>query len=172
MSPGSFEVMIVEGNHAPNFTVPLAGGEAYNDISEFTLSTVIGDGAVILAFVPGAFTGGCTTEMCTLGNRMDSLEALDASVYGISVDLPFAQNTWMQQEGFDVPMLSDCSHEVIREYDVVYPDMYEIVEAAQRSIFIIDTDGIASYRWSRDGENPDFNSLIDTVRDELKLLRE
>jgi Peroxiredoxin len=164
--------MVAEGDLAPDFTVPLAGGEAYNDLSEFTLSTVIGDGAVVLAFVPGAFTGGCTAEMCTLGNRMESLEALDASVYGVSVDLPFAQNTWIQQEEFDVPMLSDWSHDVIRAYDVVYPDLYETIEAAQRSIFIIDTDGIVRYRWVRDGEKPDFNSLIDTVRDELKLLRE
>jgi len=163
--------MASEGDHAPDFTVPSAGGERYDDVSEFTLSEAIGDGPIVLAFVPGAFTGGCTEEMCTFGNNLDSFKTLDASVYGVSVDLPFAQNVWIREEGFGIPMLSDWNHEVTRAYDVVYPDMYGSIESAQRSVFVIDADGIITYRWVRDGENPDFGLFVDGIREEVKAAR-
>ncbi|WP_096391141.1 redoxin domain-containing protein [Halopenitus persicus] len=163
--------MVNVGDEAPDFTVPLAGGEAYNDLSEFTLSDRIGDGPIVLAFYPAAFTGGCTEEMCTFSDRLPSFEELDADVYGISVDLPFAQNVWIDQEDLAVPMLSDWNHEVIRKYDVVYADMYDQVEAAQRSVFVIGDDGIVTYRWVRDGDNPDFETLVSEVRDAVANAR-
>lgn len=163
--------MVFEGDRAPDFTVPLAGGGSYDDVSQFTLSAAAGDGPIVLAFVPGAFTGGCTEEMCAFGSELNSFEALDASVYGVSVDLPFAQNVWIQQEGFDVPMLSDWDHEVIRAYNVVYPDMYGSIESAQRSVFVIDSDGIVTYRWVREGGNPEFGSFVDDVRERVKAAR-
>jgi len=164
--------MISKGDHAPDFSVPLSGGNSYNDVSEFTLSEVIGDGSIVLAFVPGAFTSGCTEEMCTFGSALDSFKTLDASVYGISVDLPFAQNIWIAQEGFDIPMLSDWNHEVIRLYDVVYEDMYGSIESAQRSVFIIDSDGIVTYRWVREDGNPEFDIFVADIRERLKEARD
>ena len=156
--------MVTEGEPAPDFTVPMAGGDGYDDVTNFTLSEAVGDGPIVLAFVPGAFTGGCTTEMCTLGSAMDDFDALNTSVYGISVDLPFAQNVWMERDDFDVPMLSDWDHELIYDYDVVYENMYGSIESAQRSVFIIDDEGIVRYRWVRDGENPDFGPFVSDLR--------
>lgn len=163
--------MVSEGDYAPNFTVPLAGGNGYDDVSEFTLSEAIGDGPIVLAFVPGAFTSGCTEEMCTFGSELDSFEALDAAVYGVSVDLPFAQNVWIAQEGFNIPMLSDWNHEVIRMYNVVYENMYGSIESAQRSVFVIDSDGIITYRWVREGGNPQFDPFVDDIRKRVKEAR-
>lgn len=160
--------MSTEGKRAPDFTVPMASGDGYDDVTEFTLSDSIGDGPIVLAFVPGAFTGGCTEEMCTFGNELASFEDLGASVYGISVDLPFAQNIWMEMEDFDVPMLSDWDHEVIHAYDVVYENMYGSIEAAQRSVFVIDSDGIITYRWVRGSENPEFDTFVAAVRNQVK----
>lgn len=163
--------MVSEGDRAPDFTVPLAGGNGYDDVSEFTLSAVIGDGPIVLAFVPGAFTSGCTEEMCTFGSELGSFEALDASVYGVSVDLPFAQNVWIAREGFGVPMLSDWNRDVTRLYDVVYEDMYGSIESAQRSVFVIDSDGIVTYRWVREDGNPQFDPFVDDVRERVKEAR-
>ncbi len=172
MPPAPRPRMVHVGDEAPDFTVPLAGGEAYNDLTEFTLSDRIGDGPIVLAFYPAAFTSGCTEEMCTFSDRLRSFEELDADVYGISVDLPFAQNVWIDEEDLSIPMLSDWNHEVIRTYDVVYPDMYDQVEAAQRSVFVIDDDGVVTYRWVRDGDNPDFGTLVSEVRDAVADARE
>ena len=45
---------------------------------------------VVLAFYPGAFTGVCDTEMCSLRDSMNSFNDLNATVLGISVDSPWA----------------------------------------------------------------------------------
>jgi len=160
--------MVTEGNPAPDFTVPMASGDGYDDVTMFSLSDAIGDGPIVLAFVPGAFTGGCTEEMCAFGSELASFEDVGASVYGISVDLPFAQNIWIELEDFDVPMLSDWNHEVTRTYGVTYDNMYGSIESAQRSVFVIDSDGVITYRWVREGENPEFESFVSTVLNQVK----
>ena len=159
--------MVDEGETAPDFTAPLAGGEAYNDLESFTLSDAFGDGPIVLAFYPAAFTSGCTEEMCAFRDSMDAFDDLDARVYGISVDLPFSQNIWIREHDLDFPMISDWNHEIIRRYDVVYEDMYGMVEVAQRSVFVLDAAGVVTYRWVRAGDNPDFESFVDEIRSEV-----
>lgn len=152
------------GDTAPDFTVPVAGGSAYNDIEEFTLSEALGPGPIVLAFFPAAFTSGCTDEMCTFRDEMTLFRDLDAEVYGISTDLPFAQNIFIQQHDLNFSMLSDWNHDVIEAYDVVLEGMYGVLDAAERAVFVIDADGIITYKWVREGENPDFDELIAEVR--------
>ncbi|MFP9062379.1 redoxin domain-containing protein [Natrialbaceae archaeon A-chndr2] len=159
--------MVSIGDRAPDFTLPKAGGTAYNDITEFTLSDALEDGPVVLAFYPAAFTSGCTDEMCAFRDSMDAFEELEAQVYGISVDLPFAQNVWIEQEDLNFPILADWNHEVIHKYDVVRPDLYGSIEAARRSIFVLDADGFVTYKWVRSGENPDFDDLVDGLLEHL-----
>ena len=45
------------------------------DRQPVTLSSVLRDGPVVLAFLPAAFSSVCTTEMCTF---RDSIATLDA----------------------------------------------------------------------------------------------
>ena len=156
--------MVDVGDTAPDFTVPKAGGSAYNDVEQFTLSEAIGEGPIVLAFYPAAFTQGCTAEMCAFRDSMDAFEALDARVYGISVDLPFAQNVWIDQHGLNFPMLSDWNHEVTHAYDVVLEGMYDVVDVAKRSVFVIDSEGTVTYRWVRDDENPDFEAFVEELQ--------
>ena len=163
--------MVRDGDPAPDFTVPKAGGEAYNDLEAFTLSDALGDGPVVLAFFPAAFTSGCTAEMCAFRDSMDAFEELDAQVYGVSVDLPFAQNVWIDDHELSFPMLSDWDHEVIHAYDVVLEDMYGSIEVAQRSVFVLDAEGTVTYRWVREGENPDFEAFVEEVREAVAAAR-
>jgi peroxiredoxin len=157
--------MIDIGDSAPDFTLPLAGGGKYNDIDSFTLSSALGDGPIVLAFFPAAFTSGCTAEMCTFRDAMHRFDELDAQVYGISVDLPPAQNVWIIREELNFPMLSDWNHEVIHDYGVVNPDMYDRFEAAERSIFVVDADGTVTYRWIEDDGETDFDAVVAAVAD-------
>ena len=53
---------------------------------------------VVLAFFPGAFTGVCTTEMCSFRDRAEAFNSINATVYGISVDGPFALKAWADAE--------------------------------------------------------------------------
>lgn len=162
--------MIEPGERAPDFTVPEAGGAAYNDLETFTLSEAVADGPVVLAFFPAAFTQTCTTEMCTFRDRMAEFDRLDADVYGVSVDLPFSQNVWIEEEGLNFPLLSDWRHEVIEAYDVVMPDLYGSIEAAERTIFVIDAEGIIRHTWAQEDESPAFAEVINEVRSALEEL--
>lgn len=162
--------MVTLGERAPDFTIPIAGGGSYDDISEFTLSDAIGDGPIVLAFFPAAFTSGCTEEMCTFRDTADEFESLDAQVYGVSVDLPYAQNVWIQDHNLGIPMLSDWNHEVIRAYDVTAEGVDGLFEQAERSIYVIDEDGRIAYVWIREGGNPDFNELVDDVHAAIESL--
>lgn len=160
--------MVTTGQKAPDFTLLKANGTAYDDVEEFTLSEVLGDGPIVLAFYPAAFTGGCTEEMCAFRDSIDLFEEFDADVYGLSVDLPFAQNRWIQELELGFPMLSDPSHDVITKYDVVRDDIFGMLETAQRSIFVLDEEGTVTYRWLREGDNPDFEELVDDVHEEVR----
>ena len=157
-----------EGDVAPDFTVPRAGGNSYDDVESFTLSEALGDGPIVLAFYPAAFTSGCTEEMCTFRDSMDAFDDLDAKVYGISVDLPFAQNAWIDEYDLNFSMLSDWDHELIHAYDVAYDGLYGTIEAAQRSVFVLDADGVITYKWIRDGDNPDFDVFVSSLQEEVQ----
>ncbi|MEF8820814.1 MAG: redoxin domain-containing protein [Halovenus sp.] len=155
--------MLDVGDTAPDFTVPIAGGEVYNDIEEFRLSEALGDGPVVLAFIPAAFTSSCTEEMCTFRDSIHRFDSFDAQVFGISVDLPPAQNVFIMEEDLTFPMLSDWDHEVIHDYGVVMPEMYGQFEVAKRSIFVLDAEGTITYRWVEGEGETDFGAVIDTV---------
>lgn len=85
----------------------------------------MGNGLSVLMFYPTAFTSGHTTKLYSFWDSMDALKLLDAQVYGISVDLPFAQNIWMNENALTFSILSDRTHEIIRLYNVVYGNMYQ-----------------------------------------------
>lgn len=158
--------MVEVGDRAPDFTAPLAGGEAYHDVEEFSLGDALGDGPVVLAFVPAAFTGWCSSELATFAEGFAAFEAIDARIYGVSVDLPFAQNVWADELGLPFPLLSDPTHEVIEAYGVVREGFYDVITVAERSVFVIDPDGVVTYKWVEDAEEePDWEALVAEVRE-------
>lgn len=163
--------MVSDGDTAPPVSLPMARGRAYNDVEPFSLDEALDSGPVVLAFFPAVFTSGCTDEMCAFRDSMAAFESLDAAVYGVSVDLSFAQNVFIREHGLNFPLLSDHDREVIRSYDVVQPDMYGHFEVAERSVFVVDVDGTIAYAWVRDGENPDFEPFVDEVREAVAALR-
>jgi peroxiredoxin Q/BCP len=50
--------------------------------------------AVILAFYPADWSGGCTKEVCTLRDTFAELAKLNAVVLGISGDYVFSHQEW------------------------------------------------------------------------------
>ena len=149
----------------------MAQGREYNDIEPFSLSDALEEGPVVLAFFPAVFTSGCTDEMCAFRDEMETFEDVDGAVYGVSVDLSFAQNVFIQRHDLNFPLLSDHAHEAIHDYDVVQSGMYGYFEVAQRSVFVVDTDGIVTYAWVREGDNPAFEAFVDDVREEVASLQ-
>ena len=48
----------------------------------------------VIAFFPGAFTGGCTEELCNFQSDLKEFDGLGVQIVGIAVDSPFALTGW------------------------------------------------------------------------------
>ncbi len=118
---------------------------------------------VVLAFFPGAFTSVCRKELCTLRDTIAKLEELDAQVLGISVNDPFTNKAFHEQNMLNFPLLSDYNREVLEKYGVAQRDFAGLrgYTAAKRSIFVLDRDVVVRYVWvSEDpGVEPDYDEI-------------
>lgn len=156
------------GDKAPDFTLVSKSADGPVTI---TLSDHIGSSNILLLFVPMAFTGVCTTELCDISNNLSAYEYLDAKVFGISGDNPFAQEAWAKKEGITLTLLSDYEHDVAKNYGVAYesflPEANLIMGGvAKRSAFIIDKQGIIRYAEVKDHPKdlPDFNAIQECLK--------
>ncbi|HJN87991.1 MAG: peroxiredoxin [Dehalococcoidia bacterium] len=125
---------------------------------------------VVLAFFPGAFTGTCTTEMCALRDRADQFNSLNAQVLGISVDPPFSQKVWAENNELNFPVLSDFNREVVNLYDIALQDLagLEGYVAAKRAVFVLDKGGVVRYKWVAPA--PGKEPLYDEIKEALDRL--
>ena len=104
---------------------------------------------VVLAFYPGAFTSVCQKEMCTLRDNLSKFEKLNAQVIGISVDGPFANKAFSEQNRIRFPLLCDFERKATESYEVLDRDFFNIkgYSVAKRSVFILDGEGLIAYKW-------------------------
>lgn len=126
------------GTNAPDFTLKTKTAQGLEDVK---LSDNFGKKNTVLLFFPLAFTGVCTTEMCSVSGGISAYEGLNAAVYGISVDSPFAQEAWAQKEKITIKLLSDLNKTVTKAYDVVFPALAGIGDTAARAAIVIDKQG-------------------------------
>jgi peroxiredoxin len=133
---------IPTGTKAPEFSLKTKTADGLHDIK---LSDNFGRKNTVLLFVPLAFTGVCTKELCDVSAGLSAYESLNAQVIGISVDSPFAQEAWAQKESITIPLASDLNKEVAKAYDVLLPDLVGIGSASARAAFVIDKEGIVRY---------------------------
>lgn len=135
------------GDQAPDFTLVTKTADGPQLVQ---LADLVGHSAVVLLFVPMAFTSVCTQEFCDISAGISAYEALGAKVLGISGDNPFAQAAWAEKEGITIPLLSDYEHTVAKAYGVAYeqflPEANLIMGGvAKRSAFVIDQAGIVRH---------------------------
>ena len=130
------------GSKAPDFTLKTKASDGPKDVK---LSANFGKRQTVLLFFPAAFTGVCTQEMCDISSGLGNYAGLDAEVYGISVDSPFAQEAWAKQSGISVTLLSDLNKTVTRAYDVVFPNLIGMYETSARAAFVVGKDGLVKY---------------------------
>ncbi len=69
-----------QGQVVPDFTTKTSAGQTV------TLSELVKDRTVVLAFFPKAFTPGCTMQMKAFRDRFAELEKRGATVFGVSMD--------------------------------------------------------------------------------------
>jgi glutaredoxin-dependent peroxiredoxin len=155
--------MLTIGTKAPDFTLTTATPEGPKQI---TLSSEIGKRNILLLFVPMAFTGVCTSELCEISRGIGSYDSLDCTVLGISGDNPFAQQAWAQKEGITIPLLSDYEHHVAKAYGIAYGSFLPEIGLGmggvpKRSAFLIDRAGIIRHAEASDDPKqlPDFAAI-------------
>jgi peroxiredoxin len=156
------------GDKAPDFTLVSKTADGPQLVK---LSDHVGKSNILLLFVPMAFTGVCTAELCDISTGLADYQALDATVFGISGDNPFAQEVWAQKEGITIPLLSDYEHAVAKAYGVAYeqflPEKNLIMGGvAKRSAFVIDKAGVVQYAEVQEHPKdlPDFEKIKETLR--------
>ena len=105
--------MVSIGDTAPAFTLTAP------DKSKVSLADHAGQ-RVVLAFYPAAFTGVCTAEMCSLRDSMAALNDVGATVFGVSVDSPFANGAFAKENGIEFTLLSDVHRTMITDYGMTF----------------------------------------------------
>jgi peroxiredoxin len=133
---------IALGTPAPDFILKTATPDGLKDVR---LSDHFGRRKVVLLFFPLAFTGTCTQEMCDVTHGLEDFGSLNAEVYGISVDSPYAQSAWALQNNIQVTLLSDLDKKTTRAFDVVFPGLAGIGDTSARAAFVIGLDGKVVY---------------------------
>lgn len=146
------------GTSAPQFTLKTKTSEGLADVS---LADNLGKKNTVLLFFPFAFTSVCQEELCSVSAGFEAYESLNAVVYGISVDSPFAQEGWANANKITIPLLSDFNTEVASAYDVLYEDLLGFKGVAKRSAFVINAEGNIVYSWSSEDPHdlPNFDEV-------------
>ena len=144
------------GDTAPEFTLP------DTERKQRSLKEFLGK-KTVLAFYPGAFTGVCTKEMCTLRDSLADMNSLQAQVVGISVDAPAANKAFADINKLGFPLLSDYKKEVSARYVGLYEAFGGLdgLKAAKRSVLVLDPKGIVKYIWITEtpGEEPNYDEI-------------
>ena len=129
------------GTKAPDFSL-FDTDRKKRSLSEFKGKNVV------LAFFPGAFTGGCTKEACSL-QTTGEFNNVGAAVVGVSPDSAWAQKGWADANGLKFTLLSDFNREAINKFGTALPNFggVEGYTSTQRAVFVLDKDQKVAYKW-------------------------
>lgn len=155
--------MVQTGDTAPTFHATLANG----DVEEFDLADHLGDGAVVLAFFPGAFTPPCANEMVALQDHIDEFETAGGTVLGVSADSAFSLNAFRDEFDLEFDLVSDTDRGAIEDYGMLIDiESIGLHGVANRAVFVLDEEGTVTYAWVADEppEEPDYEDLLEAVR--------
>ncbi|MFI2752414.1 peroxiredoxin [Cellulomonas sp. P22] len=125
------------GELAPDLTLPDTHG------TPVTLSALRGT-PVVIVFVPFAFSGICTGELCELRDNIAAFDDAGVRLLVVSCDPMFSLRAWAEHEGYTFDLLSDFwpHGDVASAYGVFDAERGRAV----RGSFLIDADGVL--RWS------------------------
>jgi glutaredoxin-dependent peroxiredoxin len=134
-----------EGDDAPDFELPDIDMN-FRKLRDFRGKNTL------LAFFPAAESPVCTAEMCVFRDSLDEFENNNTTVVGVSVDGPFANKIFKVNRHLNFPLLSDYKKETISNYGIVMKNLGPLKDynAAKRSVFLLDKNGIIKYIWISD----------------------
>ncbi len=144
-----------KGDKAPDFRL-------FNtEKKEISLSDFKGKN-LILHFFPAAFTGVCTTQLCTVRDAIGKYQNDTADVVAISVDSVFALAKYKDEQKLNFTLLSDFNKVVSKDYGALYTEfVLGMKGVSKRSAFVIDKDGTIQYAEVLEsaGDLPNFEEI-------------
>lgn len=143
------------GDQAPDFKL------FNSELQEVTLKDFAGR-KLIIQFFPMAFTGTCTTQLCTMRDSFGYYEGINAAVVGISVDSPFTLAKFKEDQSYQFPLLSDFNKEVSKAYGAFYEEfVFNLKGVSKRAAFVVDETGKIIYAEVLEsaGDLPDFEAI-------------
>ena len=150
---------IQKGQQAPDFSL------FNSEKNKVSLSDYKGKNLVIL-FFPQAFTGVCTTELCSIRDNMNVYTSLNAEVVGISVDSIFTLAKFKAEQSYNFPLLSDFNKTTSQAYGAFYDEfVFDMKGVSRRAAFVVDKDGVVQYAQVLEsaGDLPDFDAVKSTL---------
>jgi thioredoxin-dependent peroxiredoxin len=123
-------IVLAPGDAAPDFELAGSDGRTHR------LSDSRGREAVVVAWFPKAFTGGCTAECESLGRSRNRLRGFQAKVFGATLDSPEVNRRFAESMGIDYAILGDPAGTAARAYGVLGPSGFP-----SRWTFYIGADG-------------------------------
>lgn len=123
------------GDTAPDFTQESTEGPIH-------FYDYVGDSWALLFSHPRDFTPVCTTELGSLGARLDEFKKRGVKVIGLSIDPLEDHKKWVsdieetQGSSCNFPILADADRRVAVAYDMIHPNADNVFTV--RSVFIID----------------------------------
>jgi peroxiredoxin len=144
------------GQTAPAFTL------FDTDKKAVSLADYKGKNVVVL-FFPLAFTGVCTTELCSIRDNIGVYNTANAEVLGISVDSLFTLGKFKEEQKLNFSLLSDFNKAASTAFGVLYETFpaFEMQGVAKRSAFVIDKEGVVQYAevCPTPGDLPNFEAI-------------
>ena len=130
MSIAQPSTKLSEGMKAPDFSLQNYQGKS------FKLSSFKGKSPVVIYFYPKAGTPGCTKQACGIRDDLNKFKNKNIVVLGISIDSKHEIKTFVRENDFNFPLLSDNKKIVTEKYGVLRDD-----GKAMRVTFIINREG-------------------------------
>lgn len=129
------------------------------------LSDFKGERNVLILFYPLAFSGTCTTELCSTRDNLKIYESFNAEVIGISIDSFFVQKAFKDSQNLNFTILSDFNKTASESYGILYEDFYGMKGVSKRSAFIVDKEGVLRYAEVLEdaSEIPNFNAIQEVL---------
>ncbi|MBM4279766.1 MAG: peroxiredoxin [Deltaproteobacteria bacterium] len=98
---------------------------------------------LVVFFYPKAFTPGCTKEAGAFTAQSHAIEALSASVLGVSVDDLAVQCAFAREQHLGFALLADVDQPMLKAWGV----SRGLLPFDERVTFIVDPDGVARARF-------------------------
>jgi len=136
--------MSLEGQPAPDFTLPRDGGGTVS-LADFKGKPVV------LYFYPKDDTSGCTKEAVGFTNAKADFDAAGAVIIGVSKDTVAKHDKFIAKHGLEVILGSDEDGSVCEDYGVwVEKQMYgKKYMGIERATFVIGPDGKVAHEWRK-----------------------